>query len=642
MAQQLILTGTVANDKSGDTLRTSFTKINANFTELYSMTGTQGLQGTQGAQGRQGITGAQGTEGSQGIQGTEGPQGTQGTEGSQGIQGIEGSQGTQGIEGSQGAQGIQGFKPLLNTLFLAGDYYFQAVDSSYNGPSSVGMEWSSGQVLSVWAPDEGGIVQHILITSYNSADGTLVATITDSSNPGYKTQAGVYVSLSGQTGAQGIQGVQGAQGIEGSQGTQGTEGSQGTQGTEGPQGTQGTEGAQGTQGIQGITGIQGTIGQAGHSASYYNYTASTTPHSGDPTAGKLIWDNASQVDSTQINVSHLTNDDVDIDVFLSLLKSGDNIIIQDENDSNNYQTWQVNGTPTINPNSYVQIPVTKIDSAGDGTTGFADAHPLIIVLTSVGIQGVQGTQGTGGAQGIQGITGIQGALGSQGATGAGTQGTQGTQGRQGIQGSIGSGTQGTQGRQGIQGNIGNDGVQGTQGTQGRQGIQGSIGSGTQGAQGIQGIQGAQGIVGSNLSIQTLTVSGTASLNGLTQIQQVDYPYTTKTNATGTVTHDCSVGQVFYHTSPSANFTVNLTNLGVSSGYITKVELYIVQGNTGRLPNALQVAGSSKTISWYNAVTPTPSSNSVDLVTFTLLLNGTTYTVFGKLERYDTVGGGGGG
>ena len=35
MAQQLINTGTVANDGTGQTLRTAFQKVNSNFTELY-------------------------------------------------------------------------------------------------------------------------------------------------------------------------------------------------------------------------------------------------------------------------------------------------------------------------------------------------------------------------------------------------------------------------------------------------------------------------------------------------------------------------------------------------------------------------------------------------------------------------------
>ena len=36
MSQQIIKTGAVANDGTGDTLRTAGIKINQNFTELYS------------------------------------------------------------------------------------------------------------------------------------------------------------------------------------------------------------------------------------------------------------------------------------------------------------------------------------------------------------------------------------------------------------------------------------------------------------------------------------------------------------------------------------------------------------------------------------------------------------------------------
>ena len=39
MAKQTINTGLSANDRTGDTLRTTGTKINANFTELYNVLG---------------------------------------------------------------------------------------------------------------------------------------------------------------------------------------------------------------------------------------------------------------------------------------------------------------------------------------------------------------------------------------------------------------------------------------------------------------------------------------------------------------------------------------------------------------------------------------------------------------------------
>jgi hypothetical protein len=39
MTKQVINIGTTPNDRTGDSLRTSFTKINENFTELYAATG---------------------------------------------------------------------------------------------------------------------------------------------------------------------------------------------------------------------------------------------------------------------------------------------------------------------------------------------------------------------------------------------------------------------------------------------------------------------------------------------------------------------------------------------------------------------------------------------------------------------------
>ena len=43
MAKQIINVGTSPNDRSGDSLRSAFQKINANFTELYNLTGVTSL-----------------------------------------------------------------------------------------------------------------------------------------------------------------------------------------------------------------------------------------------------------------------------------------------------------------------------------------------------------------------------------------------------------------------------------------------------------------------------------------------------------------------------------------------------------------------------------------------------------------------
>jgi hypothetical protein len=57
--------------------------------------------------------------------------------------------------------------------------------------------------------------------------------------------------------------------------------------------------------------------------------------------GFILWNNATQINSTSINVSHLTDDGTDIDVFLALLTSTETILIQDQNDSANYQDFLI-------------------------------------------------------------------------------------------------------------------------------------------------------------------------------------------------------------------------------------------------------------------------------------------------------------
>jgi hypothetical protein len=43
MTRQVINIGDTANDRKGDSLRTAFAKVNANFTEVYSLAGTGGV-----------------------------------------------------------------------------------------------------------------------------------------------------------------------------------------------------------------------------------------------------------------------------------------------------------------------------------------------------------------------------------------------------------------------------------------------------------------------------------------------------------------------------------------------------------------------------------------------------------------------
>jgi hypothetical protein len=149
----------------------------------------------------------------------------------------------------------------------------------------------------------------------------------------------------------------------------------------------------------------------------------------------LGWNSVTQIEATQINISHLDSNNTDVDVFLSLIKDKDSLVIQDRDDSNNFQKFTVNGTTTIFPNSYVEVPVTFATSSGIGTTNFSYGQHLALFIFSSGVLGPQGPTGNQGFTGPQGNTGIQGFTGPQGQTG--NQGSSGPQGNTGIQGPTG-------------------------------------------------------------------------------------------------------------------------------------------------------------------------------------------------------------
>jgi hypothetical protein len=158
----------------------------------------------------------------------------------------------------------------------------------------------------------------------------------------------------------------------------------------------------------------------------------------------LLWNNATQISATQININHINSDGIDVDIFLGLIKTNDVIIVQDANNSNNFQKWTVSATPTMQTN-YVEVPVTLTSSAGTGTTNFANNQALIVAIISTGIVGPTGATGPAGATGPTGPTGATGTAGAIGATGpAGATGPTGPTGPTGLTGPTGaSGTNAT-------------------------------------------------------------------------------------------------------------------------------------------------------------------------------------------------------
>ena len=113
----------------------------------------------------------------------------------------------------------------------------------------------------------------------------------------------------------------------------------------------------------------------------------------------------------------------------------------------------------------------------------------------------------------------------------------------------------------------------------------------------------------------------------------DQSFSSISNATGDVDHDCSSTQTFLHSNISDSFVVNLTNFSLSSGDSTTVTLILTQGATAHFPSAIKIGGSAQEFSWKSTTYPSPTANAEEVVTFKILNNSGTYLVLADVDTY---------
>lgn len=120
---------------------------------------------------------------------------------------------------------------------------------------------------------------------------------------------------------------------------------------------------------------------------------------------------------------------------------------------------------------------------------------------------------------------------------------------------------------------------------------------------------------------------------LTAVSGIAESFTTLTGATGTVTHDVSLGTIFYHTGVTANFTPNLTNVPTTDSRARVVVLIINQGSTAYMPTAMQIDGTSQTIKWAGGVSPSGTANGINFVSFTLIRAASAWIVTAQTSTF---------
>ena len=110
-------------------------------------------------------------------------------------------------------------------------------------------------------------------------------------------------------------------------------------------------------------------------------------------------------------------------------------------------------------------------------------------------------------------------------------------------------------------------------------------------------------------------------------------FSTTNAASGVTSLDCNNGHIFYLTSPSADVTANFVNLYLNDDYATNLTVVVNQGATAREVTAIQIEGSGQTINWQGGSAPTGTANGIDVFSFTILRDNSTYIVLGQMVDF---------
>jgi hypothetical protein len=243
----------------------------------------------------------------------------------------------------------------------------------------------------------------------------------------------------GQIGATGATGATGQIGATGATGATGQIGATGATGATGPIGATGATGQIGATGPTGETGATGAKGDNGSSTSLLYYRAQTGSQTPPPTTGHIRWNQANQTTATLLYLNHIDDAGDDVERVLELCNTGSTVLVQDRDQSANFQNFVLTGPAVNTTESYVTFPVSFVNGGGTGLTGFSNNQLLLIGVLYVGPQGPSGATGATGPSGPSGATGATGPTGASGATGAtGPTGPSGATGATGASGATGA------------------------------------------------------------------------------------------------------------------------------------------------------------------------------------------------------------
>lgn len=136
----------------------------------------------------------------------------------------------------------------------------------------------------------------------------------------------------------------------------------------------------------------------------------------------------------------------------------------------------------------------------------------------------------------------------------------------------------------------------------------------------------------NSSLTTLGTLSSLTVSGLATTTQRSNVLTSISNASGTVTHDFTAGNVFYHNSPNSSWITNITNVPTTNSRQLEVLLVINQGVTGYVPSGYQIDGGAQSILWEAGVAPSGTANKIDIIILTLIRRSNQWIILGRYHN----------
>ena len=113
------------------------------------------------------------------------------------------------------------------------------------------------------------------------------------------------------------------------------------------------------------------------------------------------------------------------------------------------------------------------------------------------------------------------------------------------------------------------------------------------------------------------------------------------NATSTIStdYDCSSSQIFYGTPNSSNWRVNLVNFEIPANSGTNITIIVTQDATPQIPSSLTISSTGtrstalRAIQWMDGVEPTPTTNGIDVFSFTIFKLSGSEVILGQMVPF---------